>query len=115
MGSPDERDVIEWIANRSAPPPPGDVWIGDDTAVLTSDQGVLLFATDSMVEGVHFLSGDRYLASAGWKALVRNVSDVAAMGGRPTHAVVSIPSSSRSTRDSKRPRAGTRAPSSEEI
>ena len=72
--------------------------IGDDAAVLQWQPGpgqagrgtYLLLASDMLVESVHF---DRRAVPArwiGWKALACNVSDVAAMGGVPRFAVVSI-------------------------
>lgn len=85
-----ERAIIAWLKGREGTPPHGDTWIGDDTAVIRTPTADLLFATDSVVEGVHFLPGRSQLADAGWKAIARNVSDVAAMGGTPTHAVVAI-------------------------
>jgi len=78
------------------------VGIGDDAAVLPwTRDAYLLFASDMLVEGVHFTlqrgqtpsPHDRGQTPArwiGWKALACNVSDIAAMGGMPTYAVVSL-------------------------
>ncbi|MCX7887548.1 MAG: thiamine-phosphate kinase, partial [Verrucomicrobiae bacterium] len=67
------------------------VGIGDDCAVLrgAEPQKYLLLACDPVVEGVHFLPAApaRWV---GWKAMARNISDIAAMGGVPRWAVVSI-------------------------
>ncbi len=64
--------------------------IGDDTAVLPlSSKKYLLFTTDMLAEGVHFTRKDGP-ALIGQKALACSLSDVAAMGGVPTSAVVSI-------------------------
>lgn len=67
------------------------VGIGDDAAVLADNDGHYLLATvDSHVEQIHFL---RYLSTPeqlGRRALVVNLSDIAAMGGEPTFALVSL-------------------------
>ena len=62
---------------------------GDDCAVVRAGGGLLLLKTDCIVEGVHFLRSDDP-ARVGWKALCRPLSDIAAMGGEPRHALVTI-------------------------
>lgn len=70
-----------------APPPSGP---GDDAALveITADQ--TLFCIDTLVEGVHFDLAVSDYADAGYKAVAVNVSDIAAMGGRPIAGVVSM-------------------------
>jgi thiamine-monophosphate kinase len=64
---------------------------GDDCAVL--DLGIreqlVLFKTDAVVQGIHFLPTDAP-EKVGHKALARCLSDVAAMGGTPTAALVTL-------------------------
>jgi len=64
---------------------------GDDCAVIGGrrDRWWRLLKTDCVVEGVHFLPQEKP-ARIGWKALCRAVSDVAAMGGLPRHAMITI-------------------------
>ena len=66
------------------------VGIGDDAAVWRSDAGALLATTDTLVADVHFLEGRTPWRDLGWKALAVNVSDVAAMGGTPDLALVTL-------------------------
>jgi thiamine-monophosphate kinase len=67
------------------------VGAGDDCAVL--DLGLpdrfILFKTDAVVEGIHFLA-DTPPEKVGHKALARCLSDVAAMGGQPNSALVTL-------------------------
>ena len=64
---------------------------GDDAAVIrwTKDK-YLLYTCDMTIEGVHFDLRKATPFQAGWKALGRNISDIAAMGGAPRYAVVSL-------------------------
>jgi thiamine-monophosphate kinase len=64
--------------------------IGEDAAVWRADGSALIATTDTLVEGVHFLAGRTPWRDLGWKALAVNVSDVAAMGGTPELALVTL-------------------------
>ena len=66
------------------------VGVGDDAAVVRPGPGDLVITTDAMVEGTHF---DRALTSArdlGYKAVIVNLSDIAAMGASPRSAVCAL-------------------------
>lgn len=64
---------------------------GDDCAVVqgVGDRMMLLLKTDCIAEGIHYLAEDDPVR-VGWKALCRPLSDVAAMGGEPVHALISV-------------------------
>ncbi len=65
--------------------------IGDDTAVLLPPKkGDLLFTTDMLIQDRHFRLEDASPFEIGRKAMAVNLSDIAAMGGQATHAVVSL-------------------------
>ena len=49
-----------------------------------------MITSDALVEDVHFLRGAMSAADVGWRALVSNVSDLAAMGARPVLATVAL-------------------------
>jgi thiamine-monophosphate kinase len=66
------------------------VGVGDDAAVLTPTGGELVITTDSLVENVHFVRGPAGARDLGYKAIVVNVSDVAAMGASPRAAVCAL-------------------------
>jgi thiamine-monophosphate kinase len=64
--------------------------IGDDAAVIENADGVQLVTTDMLIEGIHFLRETVEPAMLGRKALAVNLSDIAAMGGTPRDALISI-------------------------
>ena len=64
--------------------------IGDDCAVLPLGDEALVFTTDALVEGVHFLRHATSPRELGHKALAVNLSDVAAMGVRPVAVLLSL-------------------------
>lgn len=70
--------------------------IGDDAAVLEkNDTHFSLLSTDMLVEGTHFDLTYTPLMHLGYKSIVCNLSDIAAMNGTPTHLTVSIAISNR--------------------
>lgn len=64
--------------------------IGDDAAVVSiSENECLLFTADMLIEGVHFLKTAKPQA-IGHKAIACSLSDIAAMGGQPLYAIISV-------------------------
>lgn len=92
MPARDEFDLIDWIRQRSQLLPPVQVGIGDDAAVLAGPGSGerLLVTTDMLIEGRHFTFDTATAPQMGRKALAVNLSDIAAMGGRPTAAFISL-------------------------
>lgn len=64
--------------------------IGDDTAAWQAREVVELGTTDTVVEGVHFTRATTPWKDLGWKVMAANLSDIAAMGGLPTYALVTL-------------------------
>lgn len=65
--------------------------VGDDAAVLKSTPNrLLIFTTDTLVQKIHFDLNYFTFEDIGWKAMAANLSDIAAMGGLPAYALVSI-------------------------
>ncbi len=85
-----EIAAIERIRAALPGAPPGQVWIGDDSAVLPGIRSQMLLATDLTVAGVHADLDLVGLDDMGWKAVAVTVSDVAAMGGRPREVLVAV-------------------------
>ncbi len=64
--------------------------IGDDTAAWRTEKSVQLATTDILIQDVHFTLNVATWRELGWKALAVNISDIAAMGGTPSFALVSL-------------------------
>jgi len=85
-----EIDLIEKIRKLAAKGPRITIGIGDDCAVFRPKPNQdLLFKTDPMIEDVHF-KRDLAPEIVGHRALARNLSDIAAMGGDPQFCLVSL-------------------------
>jgi thiamine-monophosphate kinase len=73
-----------------APPESVIVGIGDDAAAWYTGDTITLATTDTLIEDVHFKQEYAPWRDVGWKALAVNVSDIAAMGGVPQYALVTL-------------------------
>lgn len=80
------REIRRWLGDASPAAPFG---IGDDCAVIPPTTHHQLVTTDPVIHGRHF-DDSVPPRSVGAKLLKRNLSDIAAMGGRPVAAVVSL-------------------------
>src|SRR5262245_43558735 len=89
-----EPEFVEKL-RRSSTVPRGSgivLGIGDDCAIVrprgaAEDQ---IYTTDMLIEGTHFLRETHRAEDAGWKALARGLSDIAAMGGEPRFCLLSL-------------------------
>ncbi len=66
------------------------IGIGDDAAAWQGDASTELATVDSFIQDVHFSLGTASWEDLGWKAMAVNLSDIAAMGGMPKYALVSL-------------------------
>lgn len=80
------REIRRWLGTASPRAPFG---IGDDCAVLPGSRGPQLITVDPVIYGRHF-DATVPARAVGAKLLKRNLSDLAAMGGRPTAGVLAL-------------------------
>ncbi len=87
-----EDRFIELIRDAVGPPPRRiRCGIGDDAAVWKVRRSRLsLVTTDALIDGVHFIADRTSPAALGHKALAVSLSDIAAMGGVPSLAVIAL-------------------------
>jgi thiamine-monophosphate kinase len=70
---------------------PGVEGIGNDCAVIPyRDSLSFLVTTDLLVENTHFIKTQINPSDLGYKSLAVNLSDIAAMGGKPQYAFLSL-------------------------
>lgn len=69
--------------------------IDDDAAVIDAGNHYTLISTDMLLEGIHFDLSYMPLQHLGYKSVAVNVSDIAAMNGKPKQITVSLGLSNR--------------------
>jgi len=92
-GEVSEVGFLEKLRRRALPRGAGILLgIGDDCAIFRprGSSEDLLFTTDLFIEDVHFRRSTHRPEDAGWKALARGLSDIAAMGGEPRFCLLSL-------------------------
>jgi thiamine-monophosphate kinase len=86
-----EKALLARVRRKSSPRPEVVVGIGDDCAVLQIPAGhEALLTTDFSLEGIHFRRSWHSPEVVGHRCLTRGLSDIAAMGGVPLAAFVSL-------------------------
>jgi len=66
------------------------IGIGDDASAWHGSTSTQLATTDSLIQDVHFSLNITSWEDLGWKSIAVNLSDIAAMGGLPKYALVSL-------------------------
>jgi len=94
FGLRSERTLTERLRGQVKIPPSSALvaGIGDDCAIYRPRGSAddLLFTTDLFLEGVHFLRDTHKASDVARKAVVRSLSDIAAMGGSPRFCLASV-------------------------
>ncbi len=83
--------IARWKEQLQQTLPSGIEGIGDDCALMPSHENhSLLATTDLLIENTHFMRTKISAEDLGYKALAVNLSDIAAMGGQPLYAFLSL-------------------------
>jgi thiamine-monophosphate kinase len=91
-----EFGLIDRIAKQFESNVPSTVYgIGDDAAVIDGGNDFIITSTDMLIEGPHFNLSYVPLKHLGYKAVAVNVSDIAAMNGKPEQITISLGLSNR--------------------
>lgn len=90
--------LIEHLTNRNKSRNTSTIYgIGDDSAVIDCNNLFTIVSTDLLLEGIHFNLTYTPLKHLGYKAVIRGISDIFAMNGKPGQIMVSIGISKRFT------------------
>ena len=81
--------IADSQSQQPVPHPPL-IGIGDDAAAWHSEISTQLATTDSLIQDIHFSFNTISCKELGWKSLAVNLSDIAAMGGVPGYALISL-------------------------
>jgi thiamine-monophosphate kinase len=88
-----ELELIDQLEQVLAPGGPHGArvlrWLGDDASVVRG-RGYAVTSVDTVVDGVHFRSGQLTPSEIGHRALGTALSDLAAMGARPGEAYIAL-------------------------
>ncbi len=87
---PGEFEYIRWLRDRTPANARVLIGPGDDCAAMKPPGTALLVTTDMLMDGTDFILADVGARRVGRKAMAVNLSDIAAMAGVPTAAVVSV-------------------------
>ncbi|SEE27017.1 thiamine-phosphate kinase [Ruania alba] len=85
-----EEELLARIIPRLPQGPATVLGPGDDAAVVAAPDGRFVVTTDVLVEDRHFRRAWSSGCDVGWRAVMQNLADVAAMGARPTAVVTSL-------------------------
>ena len=86
-----EQSFLAWLKGRVRQLPGVAVGIGDDAAILDLPaEQQLIASTDAIIDQVDFVLGEHSLSDIGYKAMAINLSDIAALGGTATAALVTL-------------------------
>jgi thiamine-monophosphate kinase len=87
-----ETEFVRWLRIKTRGQARGlRLGIGDDAAIVALSRGRdLLLKADMSIDGVHFTARLHPPRAVGHRALARSLSDIAAMGGTPRFALVSL-------------------------
>ncbi len=91
-----EFGLIDHLTGNLKPKNPAVIkGVGDDTAVIDIGESYLLATKDLLIEGIHFDLTYSPLKHLGYKAVVMNLSDIAAMNGTPEQILIGLAVSNR--------------------